>query len=907
MGFPFKFNFTFTINNNIIIFHFKSKGVIRLIRKSKIVNNILLYGVVFFITCLALLVAFKLQNFYPFGDKTILILDMGFQYFQYYAYFYDVLHGNASLLFNWQAGLGMNFFGVFTYYLSSPFSLIISFFSRDHLIQAITMITFLKLGSCGISMCFYLRKGFKAEYVEAIIFSTMYALASYTIVFYQNLMWIDGLIYLPLVLLSVEKLIKDKSGVFLTISLAVLFISNFYISYMVGAFTFMYFLSRLIIIHDDFKIKKFIYKAFQFLLHTVLAAGIAAIIIFPTLEILKDVSTNAGKIPWSQLQTFGTPFDIYLKLFNQAYDGVFFSTPYIYVGLLAVLFVPIFFLTDKISKKEKIVWGLNIIVFILSFILYPLYVVWHGFKHPNGYEFRFSFVFSFLLVFLSWNVYHRVKNIKSKVLFLIIFANVFILSLASKWDHVSISKDKILINILLLFILGILIFLLQSNNKFKRLFEVLLICFVFTEMTINSSTILEGLNKDSAYKKVYEYQIPQEIRSLIANIKSNDKEFYRLEKKVATNQAENIYQINDSLKVPYNSIANYTSTGNVKFHNYMGSLGYTVEERGGLALNNTGSTLFTEALLGTKYVIADKTFNHFGYQKVEQEGSYVTYQNDNSLPLGFVLDSDKKNWISNSTNPFQLQNNMMSINQDKEYFKEIQPVNIKMENLTKDGDEYRKDKHDQESYLILNLKVIGQQELYGFITIPPSDDTQLIINERNIQFNYPSKYNSGVIDLGLYNKEKVSVKIKVRDNINLNNIHFYALSTLDFKNRIKEMASQPMDIKEVGKRSLDGEIYTTKDSTLFLSIPYDKGWNVKLDGKEVSAEKIGGFIGIQISNPGKHSIELSYTPPGLLKGLIITLSSLLILLIIVIREMKMKRNSSKDKESIQNSEFNQSA
>ena len=55
--------------------------------------------------------AMALFGFFPFGDKTILITDMGSQYVTYHEALYEMLHGGNSLLFTWNTGMGMNFLG----------------------------------------------------------------------------------------------------------------------------------------------------------------------------------------------------------------------------------------------------------------------------------------------------------------------------------------------------------------------------------------------------------------------------------------------------------------------------------------------------------------------------------------------------------------------------------------------------------------------------------------------------------------------------------------------------------------------------------------------------------------------------------------------------------------------------
>ncbi len=90
--------------------NFQKEGVIRLFF---IISSFL----VPFVLLGSLLASFGI---YPFGDLTLLVSDMNNQYIQYFSYLYDVYTQGNSLLYSWQAGMGLNFTGIFAYYLASP-------------------------------------------------------------------------------------------------------------------------------------------------------------------------------------------------------------------------------------------------------------------------------------------------------------------------------------------------------------------------------------------------------------------------------------------------------------------------------------------------------------------------------------------------------------------------------------------------------------------------------------------------------------------------------------------------------------------------------------------------------------------------------------------------------------------
>ena len=178
---------------------------------------------------------------FPIGEGSVLILDLNGQYVSFFEELRNKLLGGGSLLYSWSRTLGGEFLGIFAYYLASPFSLIVCLFPARFITEALLLMFMLKAGACGFTMALYLRSAHPGRKVVTVAFSTLYALSSYAVVQAHNTMWIDELIFLPLLVLGIERLIKEKKFLLYTVSLAYCAMSNFYIGYMVCIFTFLYF------------------------------------------------------------------------------------------------------------------------------------------------------------------------------------------------------------------------------------------------------------------------------------------------------------------------------------------------------------------------------------------------------------------------------------------------------------------------------------------------------------------------------------------------------------------------------------------------------------------------------------------------------------------------------------------
>lgn len=113
--------------------------------------DIILCLLSFFIPVAVFLTIMYKLGFYPFGDKTLFIMDMKGQYLEFYASLRNIISSDDSIFFSWSRSMGGNYLGLFAYYLASPLSFITLFFSVKNLAAGILVLTLLKLGLCGTS------------------------------------------------------------------------------------------------------------------------------------------------------------------------------------------------------------------------------------------------------------------------------------------------------------------------------------------------------------------------------------------------------------------------------------------------------------------------------------------------------------------------------------------------------------------------------------------------------------------------------------------------------------------------------------------------------------------------------------------------------------------------------------
>lgn len=69
----------------------------------------------------------------------------------------DAFHGNGSFIYNWSRNLSGEMFGVFAYYLASPFMLILVLLPRTMMATSILILQLAKIGTAAVTFMFFLK------------------------------------------------------------------------------------------------------------------------------------------------------------------------------------------------------------------------------------------------------------------------------------------------------------------------------------------------------------------------------------------------------------------------------------------------------------------------------------------------------------------------------------------------------------------------------------------------------------------------------------------------------------------------------------------------------------------------------------------------------------------------------
>ena len=337
------------------------------------------------------------------AKPTTVFSDAEEQYINFLAYFRTILLGQNNLDYAFSFSVGGGFFSLAAYYLFSPFNLLVVLFPAEKIILGFNIILALKLGAAGITSFIFFRKVLEKikqrRDFYAIFLGTSFTLSSFTFIFFFHIMWLDGVIMLPLVALGLRKLVEEKQTKLYLVSLATTILANFYVGFMLAIFSVLF--VAFLTLRKKREKAEVLEIAKKFFGASILAGGIGMTVIIPTL--LSGSGTQR-----IALSAFKPAANLSLVEFLVALVGgtlpeknLESGVPNFYVGLIILVLVGAYFLNKKVERREKLAAGGLVLAFVLSFFIRTFNSIWHAGTIEAWFRFRYSYIFAFVLVFIA--------------------------------------------------------------------------------------------------------------------------------------------------------------------------------------------------------------------------------------------------------------------------------------------------------------------------------------------------------------------------------------------------------------------------------------------------------------------------------------------------------------------------
>lgn len=863
-------------------------------------------GFAFIIPIALMYLLYIAMEIHPFGNGSVLVLDLNAQYVHFYEALRAWIHGDGSLLYSFGRSLGGEFMGIYAYYIASPFSYIVGLFPINRMLEALLTIFLLKAGCCGATFAFYLHKTApKRNKIAIITISIMYAMCAYCVVQQHNSMWIDAVIWLPLLTYGIEELIKKGHFRLFVVSLAVTMMSNFYIGYMVCLYTLVYFFyyylkTNVDHINNPYREKKHFLKSFiRIGVYSVIALGAATVIwlsAYYALSFGKNEFTNPS---WGFKANFSL-LEMLTKLLPGSFDTVRpEGLPFIYCGTMALFLIPLYFLSKKFSFRDKVFSAIFIGFFVASFSINPADLIWHGFQNPNWLNYRYSFMLCFVMLVLAYHAICELNSVKPQWLFAIGCSIGLFAVVMEQFNFESYVKAEgkldpfqfvwfALIAAMIYAVILAMICRAKNREAKKRSLSIILLFVVCIEMTLNGLTNVFALDRDVVYSTYSSYNVFMgDLRPVIDEIQAKDTSFYRSEK-------TDIRRPNDNMGLKIRGLSNSTSTLNASTIQFLNQMGYASSSHWSKYF---GGNPVNDSLLGIKYIYDFNQHVHEteeAYNRTLMETHYITeieglinsaFQNPYALSLAYGVDYAINGInMENYFNPYERLNDlitaMLGADEEIQVFEPVPDVTTSTTNCETSSiakhTKYEPEVSSRDAVLHYSFSCEEDSTLYFYL---PSEYPREVAMKVN-SIDYDTFYGNNTSRSRLIGEYKAGDSILVSLTLKKENLYvkknvpvIYRLNWEVFESAMAELSkTQFMIDAEYSETNLPGTITTLKnDQTILVTVPYDKGWIVTVDGEQVETyETLDALIAFEIQNAGEHELVLKYRPKTFVYGMYAT-------------------------------------
>ncbi len=862
--------------------------------KVNLIHSLVSAGIVLIMFTAVLVVS----KAYPFGDNTFLMYDMKRQYIDYYAYLKSVYSGENNIFYSFSTALGAGMVGFFTYYLNSPYLLILNLFKEAYLPCAVTLIIVLKLMTAAFVMDIFLQKylnlsvenfSLNKETLTVYLGSISWAMSSFLFAHSMNSMWIDVVLMLPVVIYNLEKLLRRGKIFGYIASICAILLLNYYISYMVFIFIGLWTLYRFFTERFEHRIKLLI----KVVLTTLLSVGIDAVFLVPTaLELFnspKDITQLGLKLEGKNLIIR----DVLSKLPTLSYDYIEarFGFPQIFCGVLFIIMGIIYFLDKKTPIRQRIGMGVLFIILLVSFLEDIVNLFWHAGMEPSGHPYRQAFLWIFIMILCALHgimsfgedlKYDLIRLGISLALIVLMFYEV----LRPRYDH--ISKYTIAANYGLLVLYGVLLVLYLLAQKKDRLVCILAAVIALMQLgdlTANAAYTYHYQALNNEPLSDYSERITKN-KEAVDYINAHDPGFFRMENLTPRQQ-------NDGLQYGYNSVTHYSSAGMTYVRYFLQKIGFN--DDGLYTSYGHDNTALADSLLGIKYLLDDGTYDVHPDYELFYDGDVDVYMNPNALPLAIEVSSYDTDKTDRTI--FDLQELVAGrlINEDVDVFKACD-VKVTDEVMETGGEA---DGGGEGDMPVRNYEITPSIDGEVFMYLDGISDLVqglTVFVDGEVMTTYGNASSMKILNLG-YRKAGEAFKVMVTGDHTDAVFGKEIIVTEDMtslENVIGKIKSKGATVEKISSSHvvITKVMGEGKNRGFWSSIPYEEGWKIKVNGRRCKPVEIYDslmYIPIDDNITGEVTVDMVFIPKGINIGLLISIISVAVLIFVIFSVIKKEK------------------
>jgi len=819
----------------------------------------------FVINLVIISIIFAYAGLVPFGSNNFLSSDLGTQYLSFLTELRRQLVSGNFHLYLFSQSLGDNFFPVISYYLLSPFNLLLVFFSPMGIPAAANIIIMLKISLMGVTLAYFLKEYFQQVGPANYMFTLAYSFCGFVASYFYDLMWLDALIMLPLVAVGVLHVIKQHKYVLYYVTLLFSIIFNYYLGYMLCIFSLCFFIYIALeeqLFQQDYKWK--IVK--NYLITSILAGLSSAVVLVPTLVgMMKTAKTSFDLMNYLPSARFGLEALTELGIGGNTFQQRLEHGPSIFMTSVILILLLSYFFSARVKNRDKLNSTVLLGILLISMFVTTFNTVWHMFQNPAGFPFRNSFIFSFTCILIAYKAFSiGVLRDSETIIKSTCVAGILIcIGYSTEWLLPKIIEQLgfatpnneydgryFWLSIVCIIISGILLLTFNRNKKF--LVVVLLMMSFEVIANFNSVMSTAGLGNQLVYRKEYDAEA-----DILENVKARSHLGHRIiVSKSGLNKAfpEKYNNYNDPILFNMNGVSLYSSTLNQKTLQMMQKLGYfSLNVR---RISYFGGTNLTNALLGVYYRIR------------QWDNHYYVEENYNAPTLGFMVNRDVYGFKMYSKRALDNQDRLwQSLNGNStEYLKNAVITSMQQVN-----------QQDKTLYTY-QLTTRASGPLYFYVSPMNYDTAKIYVNGKRVKTSSMNVYSAATLRLGHFkNNQKIQVKILTDKSLDLNPEYFQSLDQKRFLQSLQKFRQNSLKItSDLNHETVRGTIDVNKAAPMLFSIPYDDGWKATVDGKNVKIHQVAENLMAINLKKGHHRVSLDYQVPGLKLGWIVSIVAMIL-------------------------------
>ena len=896
------------------------------------------------LTFTAIILLFKAFHYAPFGGTSLASGDANIQYIAFFSYLKECWAGRNSIFYSMSSFLGQNNYVVFGYYLCSPVNLLLVFFDRSRLHDFFDIAVALKLALSAGTMAWYLEGRFKGRLhrIYTAVLALSYAWMNYNFMQACNIMWLDGIYMLPLIMLGVYMILEESRTAALTIPVGLAILFNWYIAGLDCLFSILWFAFEALLQLADRRISvwKMTVRTLKYIWAMAIGVLLSAVVFYPTVWFyLHRAAEEADPVLFQ---------DVYFNNFISLVQGFSVGAPssigrvVLFCGTLALTGAIAFFLSDRIRGSHKILAAGFALFMLEAFYWRPLSSVFSLFKRADSNWYRYAFLGSFMVIFLSAFLLDRAGEDKKTSHLLLKAAAGFILVL-SLAQYVKDWPDLKMLNMTALFTLlavtaayGFMRF--SGNRAMKILAGLLLLVFTAGELAYNAKVQMHNYRYDEV--EPY-YAFMNTMEEQVSAIRAQDDSLYRISQ---TGGREETYDhtmstYNDILPTNAWTITGYTSNTHLETLTFLDRMGYRNLDNC-MSIVDT-SILPADSLLGVKYVMSKYPIK--GLKKSKKLGETddrAVYVNPYAMPLAMVWKEPEKSAVPEVPaeeeekeleyeevpvpvffNSFEYINQIYSdlLGEEVTLFR---PVSFETDRQSplfaaydlSDIPEGAPVYGNLQWIIPLDARLTVKDAYYANYSmwlsptvfyIPADADTARVTFQAEI-YNEDTDLETDLETAKTFlsqkeirwsKKTQTGLIVPAERVLDALDAQFYYLDLDALKKASRKMKKTEPESLSIENGHIEAEVKAREGESLLLTIPADDGWKITVNGNRAEA---GLFADTLMSIPleeGDNRVELTYEVPGLKVGAVITLAGILLLIFSMVVDGILKRRS-REKESL---------